>query len=372
MTVKRVGFVGWRGMVGSVLINRMLEEGDFKKIEEPIFFSTSQVGKVGLNVGKGSNILQDALNIDELKKMDVILTCQGSDYTKKIFKDLRNNGWKGFWIDAASYLRMEKKSTIVLDPINIDIIENSLKEGTKEFIGANCTISCMLMGIGGLFKNDLVDWITSMTYQAASGGGSKNMRELINQMGKLYNSSIDFLKDPSSEILNIDKKVCNMMNSKEFPIDYFGVPLAGSLIPWIDEQLDNGQSREEWKACVETNKILGNKKQVLIDGTCVRIGAMRSHSSALTIKLKRNIPLDDIKSIIDHTSEWTKLIPNTKEETIKNLSPAAVSGSLTIPVGRVRKLNIGQDYLNVFTVGDQLLWGAAEPLRRMLNIVLHR
>ena len=371
MAVERVGFVGWRGMVGSVLISRMTEEKDFKNIKEPVFFSTSQAGQEGPNLGNGSNILQDAFSIEKLKNMDVIVSCQGSGYTEKIFKNLRNSGWNGFWIDAASNLRMEKESTIVLDPINKHLIEDSLKDGKKEFIGANCTISCMLMGIGGLFKNDLVEWATSMTYQAASGGGAQNMRELINQMGKLHESSIDLLKDPSSEILDIDKKVYNQMNSKEFPVDYFGVPLAGSLIPWIDEKLDNGQSREEWKAYAETNKILGNSKPIPIDGTCVRIGAMRCHSSALTVKLKKNLPINEIESIIEQTSKWTKLIPNEKEVTINELSPAKVSGSLNIPVGRIRKLNIGDEYLNVFTVGDQLLWGAAEPLRRMLNIVLH-
>ena len=371
MNITRVGFIGWRGMVGSVLINRMIEEGDFKNIKEPVFFSTSQFGKEGPDIGKGKNILQDAFDIESLKKMDVILTCQGSDYTKKIFKDLRNNGWKGFWIDAASNLRMEESSTIVLDPINKNIIQDALKIGKKEFIGGNCTISCMLMGIGGLFKSGLVEWATSMTYQAASGGGAQNMRELLNQMGRLHTCSKDLLNNPASEILEIDKQVHSEMNSKKFPVDHFGVPLAGSLIPWIDTKLDNGQSREEWKAFAETNKILGNTKPVPIDGTCVRIGAMRSHSAALTIKLNKKLPLNEIENIIEQTSEWTKLIPNEKEETIKELSPAKVSGSLIIPVGRVRKLNIGDDYLNVFTVGDQLLWGAAEPLRRMLNIVLH-
>ena len=303
MSITRVGFVGWRGMVGSVLINRMIEEGDFKKIKEPVFFSTSQSGKEGPDIGKGENILQDAFDIESLKKMDVILTCQGSDYTKKIFKDLRNNGWKGFWIDAASNLRMEELSTIVLDPINKNLIEDALKKGKKEFIGGNCTISCMLMGVGGLFKSGLVEWATSMTYQAASGGGAQNMRELLNQMGHLHNGAKDLLKDPASEILEIDKQVRSEMNSKKFPIDNFGVPLAGSLIPWIDSKLDNGQSREEWKAFAETNKILGNSKPVPIDGTCVRVGAMRSHSAALTIKLNKKLPLNEIENIIEQTSE---------------------------------------------------------------------
>ena len=372
MTIKRVGFVGWRGMVGSVLIDRMIEEQDFKNISEAVFFTTSQIGHEGPDIGKGQNILQDAFNVNHLKNMDVILTCQGTDYTKNIFRKLKDTGWNGYWIDAASCLRMEKMSTIVLDPINKDLILKSLKEGKKEFIGGNCTISCMLMGIGGLLKNNLVEWITSMTYQAASGGGAQHMRELLNQMGVLYSSSKKLLSNLSSEILDIDKSVHNEINSKNFPKENFGVPLAGSLIPWIDSKMENGQSREEWKAFAETNKILGTEKMPIpIDGTCVRIGAMRSHSAALTIKLKKSISTKEIEKIIEQTSEWTKVIPNEKETTIMELSPAKVSGTLTIPVGRIRKMNLGENYLNVFTVGDQLLWGAAEPLRRMLNIVLH-
>ena len=372
MNVKRVGIVGWRGMVGSVLINRMIEEKDFDDISDVVFFSTSQAGKDGPNFGKGSSILQDATNIADLKKMDAILTCQGSDYTKKIFKELKSSGWNGYWIDAASNLRMEKSSTIILDPINKNIILDALKNGKKEFIGGNCTISCMLMGIGGLFKENLIEWATSMTYQAASGGGAQHMKELLTQMGILNNSVKNLLKDPSSRILEIDKLVHSEMSAKTFPSNSFEVPLAGSLIPWIDVKLDNGQSKEEWKAFAETNKILGNEdKPIPIDGTCVRIGSMRSHSAALTIKLRKNISINEIENIIKQTSEWTQIVKNEKISTIKELSPASVSGTLKVPVGRIRKLNIGQDYLNVFTVGDQLLWGAAEPLRRMLKIVLH-
>jgi aspartate-semialdehyde dehydrogenase len=372
MTIKRVGFVGWRGMVGSVLMNRMVEESDFSLIEEPVFFTTSQPNQPGPDFGKGSSPLQDAFDLKQLKLMDVILTCQGSDYTKKIFKELRNNGWNGYWIDAASNLRMNDDSTIVLDPINNDLIKKSLSEGKKDFIGGNCTISCMLMGIGGLFKENLVEWMTSMTYQAASGGGAKHMRELISQMGSLNTRVKKLLDDPSSEILQIDRLIYDEMNSEKFPKDHFGVPLAGSLIPWIDSPMDNGQSREEWKAISETNKILGtDNSPIPIDGTCVRIGAMRSHSAALTIKLKKNVPIDEIENIISEGTTWSKVIPNEKEITIKELSPAKVSGSLNIPVGRIRKLNIGDEYLNAFTVGDQLLWGAAEPLRRMLKIIIN-
>ena len=372
MTLKRVGIIGWRGMVGSVLMNRMVEEKDFNNISDPVFFSTSQVGEEGPNFGKGSSILQDAEDINQLKQMDVILTCQGSEYTKKVFKKLRNSGWNGFWIDAASHLRMEKSSTIILDPINENIILKSLKLGKKEFIGGNCTISCMLMAIGGLFKENLIEWATSMTYQAASGGGAQHMKELLVQMGVINNSVKDLLEKPSSKILEIDKLVHSEIHSKRYPAENFEVPLAGSLIPWIDVKMDNGQSREEWKAFAETNKILGTeKKPIPIDGTCVRIGAMRSHSSALTIKLRKNLPIKEIENIIENTSEWTNIVANEKDCTIKELSPANVSGTLKIPVGRIRKLNIGEEYLNVFTVGDQLLWGAAEPLRRMLNIVLH-
>ena len=370
MTIKRVGFVGWRGMVGSVLLQRMREEGDFNLINEPIFLTTSQVNQLGPDIGKGSQPLSDASDLNLLKTLDAIITCQGSDYTKDIYPKLRNEGWNGYWIDAASSLRMNQESTIVLDPINFDLIKKSLHENKKDFIGGNCTVSCMLMGIGGLFKNNLVEWMTSMTYQAASGGGAQHMRELINQMGSLYNNTKNLLENPASAILDIDRQIKSEMNSNDFPKENFSVPLAGSLIPWIDVPMENGQSKEEWKANSEANKILGNTNNIPIDGTCVRIGAMRSHSQALTIKLKKDIPIKDIESIIQETSEWTKLIPNSKEETIHELSPAKVTGTMSIPVGRVRKMNIGNEYLNAFTVGDQLLWGAAEPLRRMLKIAI--
>ena len=371
MSIKKVGFVGWRGMVGSVLMNRMKEENDFSKIEEPVFFSTSQINQSGPDIGKGTNTLKDATNLKDLKLMDVILTCQGSDYTKKVFSDLRKDGWNGYWIDAASHLRMSKDSTIILDPINRDIIDKAISNGQKDFIGSNCTVAVMLMAIGGLFKQDLIEWMTSMTYQAASGAGAQNMKELLSQMGYLNQSVQNLLNDDASFILDIDKKVSDAMRSPSFPKKNFNAALAGSLIPWIDDQLDNGQSKEEWKAVSETNKILGREASpVPIDGTCVRIGSMRCHSQALTIKLKKDISIDEIESIIKESNEWVKVIPNEREITIKELGPAKVSGSLSIPIGRLRKMNIGNQYLNAFTVGDQLLWGAAEPLRRMLNILL--
>ncbi len=358
-------------MVGSVLMNRMKEENDFSKIEEPVFFSTSQINQSGPDIGKGTNTLKDATNLKDLKLMDVILTCQGSDYTKKVFSDLRKDGWNGYWIDAASHLRMNKNSTIILDPINRDIINKAISNGQKDFIGSNCTVAVMLMAIGGLFKQDLIEWMTSMTYQAASGAGAQNMKELLSQMGYLNQSVKNLLNDDASFILDIDKKVSDAMRSPSFPKKNFNAALAGSLIPWIDDQLDNGQSKEEWKAVSETNKILGREASpVPIDGTCVRIGSMRCHSQALTIKLKKDISIDEIESIIKASNEWVKVIPNEREITIKELGPAKVSGSLSIPIGRLRKMNIGNQYLNAFTVGDQLLWGAAEPLRRMLNILL--
>ncbi len=369
--MKRVGFVGWRGMVGSVLMDRMREENDFAAIEEPVFFTTSQAGQTGPDIGKDIPPLINATNIDELAKMDAIVTCQGGDYTKAVFEDLRNSGWKGYWIDAASTLRMAEDSTIVLDPVNRDVIEQALADGKKDFIGGNCTVSLMLMGLGGLFQNDLIEWMTAMTYQAASGAGARNMRELLNQMGYLRDQSASLLDNPSSAILDIDRVVTDAMRSDAFPSDNFGVPLAGSLIPWIDVALENGQSKEEWKAVSETNKILGRGDKVIpIDGTCVRIGAMRCHSQALTIKLKKDVPVDEIEQMLDEANEWSKVVPNERTITAEELSPARVTGTLTVPVGRLRKMNIGKDYLNAFTVGDQLLWGAAEPVRRMLNILL--
>ena len=370
--MKRVGFVGWRGMVGSVLMERMLAEGDFDKIDEPVFFTTSQVGEAGPDIGKPVPALVDATNIEELAKMDAIVTCQGGDYTKSVFSQLRNSGWQGYWIDAASALRMADDAVIVLDPVNRGVIDQALKQGKKDFIGGNCTVSLMLMGLGGLFQHDLVEWMTSMTYQAASGAGARNMRELLNQMGHLRDSVSAELADPSSAILNIDRLVTEDMRSADYPTENFGAALAGSLIPWIDVALENGQSKEEWKAVAETNKILGRTESNLIpiDGTCVRIGAMRCHSQALTIKLKKNVPLDEIEQMLNESSQWSKVIPNERDITVRELSPAAVTGTLSVPVGRLRKMNLGDEYLNAFTVGDQLLWGAAEPLRRMLQILL--
>lgn len=366
----KVGFVGWRGMVGSVLMQRMMQENDFAEIE-PQFFTTSQVGDVAPNVGKESPALKNAKDVNALKAMDVIVSCQGGDYTSEIFPQLRNDGWDGHWIDAASTLRMEKDAVIVLDPVNMDVIKNALHAGGKNWIGGNCTVSLMLMSLNGLFKADLVEWATSMTYQAASGAGAQNMRELIKQMGVIDQSVNALLSDPASAILEIDKAVADIIRSAHFPSPHFGVPLAGSLIPWIDKDLGNGQSKEEWKGGVETNKILGREANpIVIDGLCVRIGAMRCHSQALTIKLKQDVPLDEINDMLNNANPWVKVIPNEREASMQGLTPAAVTGTLNTPVGRVRKLGMGGDYLSAFTVGDQLLWGAAEPLRRMLSILV--
>jgi len=360
-------------MVGSVLMDRMREEDDFALIEEPVFFTTSQAGQPGPDIDRPVPPLQDATDIDALKGMEVIVTCQGGDYTKRVYGDLRKAGWKGFWIDAASALRMEDDAVIVLDPVNLPVIKKALAGGKRNFIGGNCTVSLMLMGLGGLFNADLVEWATSMTYQAASGAGAKNMRELLTQMGALRDSVADLLADPSSAILDIDRQVTEALRSDAFPTDNFGVPLAGSLIPWIDVALENGQSKEEWKAVSETNKILGREKQPIpIDGTCVRIGSMRCHSQALTVKLKKDVPVDEIEQMLDEANAWSKVVPNDRDLTLRELTPAKVTGTLSIPVGRLRKMNLGEEYLNAFTVGDQLLWGAAEPLRRMLGILLRQ
>jgi aspartate-semialdehyde dehydrogenase len=369
--MKRVGFVGWRGMVGSVLMQRMREQDDFANIDEPVFFTTSQAGQAGPDIGKDIPPLKDANDIEALKEMDAIVTCQGGDYTQKVYHDLRKAGWKGYWIDAASSLRMADHTIIVLDPVNRNVIDAALAAGKKDFIGGNCTVSLMMMALGGLLQNDHIEWISAMTYQAASGAGARNMRELIAQMGSIEASVHDLLADPASAILDIDRKVAEHIRSDDYPTDQFGVPLAGSLIPWIDVPMENGQSKEEWKAAVETNKILGRSDKLIpIDGLCVRIGAMRSHSQALTIKLKRNLPLDEIHDILAAANDWVDVLPNEREISMQKLTPAAVTGSLTVPVGRLRKLQMGDDYLSAFTVGDQLLWGAAEPLRRMLNILL--
>ncbi|MFF1828920.1 aspartate-semialdehyde dehydrogenase [Paenarthrobacter sp. NPDC058040] len=368
-----VGLVGWRGMVGSVLMHRMQEENDFANIN-PVFFSTSNAGGAAPSFADGAGNLEDAFDIETLAKLPIIVTAQGGDYTKQVHGGLRSRGWDGLWIDAASTLRMNDDSIIVLDPINRDVIDAGLSGGVKDFIGGNCTVSCMLMGLGGLFKNNLVEWGTSMTYQAASGGGARHMRELLNQFGTLNNEVSSELEDPASAILEIDRKV---LATQRTGVDatQFGVPLAGSLIPWIDADLGNGQSKEEWKAGVETNKILGTskgaagKEHIAMDGLCVRIGAMRSHSQALTLKLREDLSVTEIENLLAKDNEWAKVVPNTKEASMADLTPVAASGTLDIPVGRIRKLEMGPEYISAFTVGDQLLWGAAEPLRRMLNIV---
>ncbi|MCJ1883040.1 aspartate-semialdehyde dehydrogenase [Pseudomonas nitroreducens] len=370
--MKRVGLIGWRGMVGSVLMQRMLEERDFDLIE-PVFFTTSNVGGEGPSIGKDIAPLKDAYSIEELKTLDVILTCQGGDYTSEVFPKLREAGWQGYWIDAASSLRMQDDAVIVLDPVNRKVIDNSLDAGTRNYIGGNCTVSLMLMALGGLFEAGLVEWMSAMTYQAASGAGAQNMRELIKQMGAINASVADDLANPSSAILDIDRKVAEAIRSDAMPTENFGAPLAGSLIPWIDKELPNGQSREEWKGQAETNKILGRfKNPIPVDGICVRIGAMRCHSQALTIKLNKDVPIADIEGMISQHNPWVKLIPNQREISMRELTPAAVTGTLSVPVGRLRKLNMGSQYIGAFTVGDQLLWGAAEPLRRMLRILLER
>ncbi len=371
--MNKIGFIGWRGMVGSVLTERMLAEDDFRLINDPVFFTTSQVGQKGPDIGRDLPPLKDAMDLDQLMPMDAIVSCQGGGYTNSVFGRLRNAGWKGYWIDAASTLRMEPDSVIILDPVNMDLIRNALNRGVKEFIGGNCTVSLMLMGLGGLFRQGLVEWATAMTYQAASGAGAKNMRELLAQMGRIHGAVQPMLDDPASAILDIDRGVSATMRGESFPRENFGVPLAGSLIPWIDTQLENGQSREEWKGSVESNKILGRQDNPIpIDGICVRIGAMRSHSQALTIKLTQDVPIDEIEGILASANDWVKVIPNDRESTISELTPAAITGTLSVPVGRLRKLAMGEKYLAAFTVGDQLLWGAAEPLRRMLRILLER
>ena len=377
--MKRLGLVGWRGMVGSVLMQRMTEENDFAYVE-PVYFSTSNAGgEAPAFGGKASGQpLLDASDIKALAACDIIITCQGGDYTKAVYPKLRAEGWKGHWIDAASALRMEDNAVIVLDPVNLDVIKKALAAGGRDWIGGNCTVSLMLMGLGGLFRENLVEWVSAMTYQAASGSGAQNMRELLSQMGALHAAVESELADPASAILDIDRKVAATMRSADFPVKNFrGVPLAGSLIPWIDVPVEEGQSKEEWKGGAECNKILGNPPfrspgSVPIDGLCVRIGAMRCHSQALTIKLKKDVPLDDVSNIIASANDWVKVVPNEREITERELTPTAVTGTLSVPVGRLHKLAMGPDYLGAFTVGDQLLWGAAEPLRRMLRILLER
>ncbi len=366
----KVGLIGWRGMVGSVLLQRMREEKDFELIDA-VFFTTSNIGGAAPAEGKCVP-LKDAYNLDDLKAMDAILSCQGGDYTTEIFPKLRAAGWQGYWIDAASTLRMENDAVIILDPVNLDLIKKSLANGGKNFIGGNCTNSILLMGLGGLFHAGLVEWVSSMTYQAASGAGAQNMRELLNQMGVAHACVADLLADPKSAILEIDRRLADTLRSSDMPTENFGAPLAGSLIPWIDKQLDNGQSKEEWKGQAEVNKILSTTQRIPVDGLCVRIGAMRCHSLALTIKLKKDVPLSEIEALIKGGNPWVKFVPNQREITVQELTPVAVTGKLDVAVGRVRKMELGPEFVSAFVCGDQLLWGAAEPLRRMLRILLNR
>jgi aspartate-semialdehyde dehydrogenase len=365
----KAGLIGWRGMVGSVLVQRMQAERDFDSIDAH-FFSTSRAGSRGPAIGGHATPVKDARDVGALGEMDVLISCQGGDYTNEIHPKLRAQGWKGYWIDAASALRMRDDAVIILDPVNMDVIRNALGRGVKDFIGGNCTVSLMLMAMSGLFKAGLVEWLTAMTYQAASGAGAAQMRELVQQMGVAYQSARTLLDDPASSITDIDRTVAQTLRSASFPVESLGQPLAGSLLPWIDKDLGNGQSREEWKGMAETNKILGSAKPVPVDGVCVRVGAMRCHSQALTVKLTRDVPLDEVEHILAAAHEWVKVVPNEREVTLRELTPAAVSGTLSVPIGRLRKLPMGGEYLTAFTVGDQLLWGAAEPLRRMLRIVL--
>ncbi len=365
----KVGIVGWRGMVGSVLMQRMEEENDFALGFEPVFFSTSQAGQPApMNAG----VLKVAEDIEELKKLDIIITCQGGDYTKAVHPELRKQGWNGYWIDAASTLRMEDNAVIILDPVNRNVIDKALANGQKDFIGGNCTVSLMLMALAGLFRANLVEWISTMTYQAASGAGAPNMRELLLQMGVLSSVVAEELKNPGSAILEIDQKVTATLRDGSMPTKEFGFPLAGNLLPWIDREVEDGQSREELKGFSETNKILGTKSPIPVDGICVRVGAMRCHSQAITIKLKKDLPIAEIEALIANDNEWVKLIPNNKADSLSGLTPAAVSGKLTVPVGRVRKMKMGPEFIQAFTCGDQLLWGAAEPLRRMLRILMEK
>ena len=365
-----VGLIGWRGMVGSVLVQRMREEHDFDAIE-PVFFSTSQAGATAPAIGKPVPPVKNANDLSELTAMEVLISCQGGEYTSEIYPKLREAGWQGYWIDAASTLRMAPDAVIILDPVNRDVIDRALERGIRNYIGGNCTVSLMLMAMTGLFRAGLVEWMTSMTYQAASGAGAKQMRELVSQMGRVHASARRLLDDPASAILDVDRTVTETLRAGDFPVAHtYGYPLAGSLLPWIDRDLGNGQSREEWKGFAETNKILGRSKEPIpVDGICVRIGSMRCHSQGLTIKLRRDVPLAEIESMLRAAHEWVRVVPNEKEASLRDLTPAAVTGTLQVPIGRLRKLAMGGEYLGAFTVGDQLLWGAAEPLRRMLRIL---
>lgn len=370
-----VGLVGWRGMVGSVLMDRMTAERDFELIE-PVFFSTSNAGGTAPPQAKNESTLQDAFNIDALRKCDIVISAQGGDYTSEVFPKLRASGWNGHWIDAASTLRMKDDAVIILDPVNLPVIKSALSQGGRNWIGGNCTVSCMLMGVGALYKAGLVEWMSTQTYQAASGGGAQHMRELLTQYGTLYAEVRELLNDPKSAILEIDRKVIARQRSLSADeTANFGVPLGGSLIPWIDKDLGNGMSREEWKGMAETNKIMGigeayGSSAIPVDGFCVRVGAMRCHSQALTFKLKKNVPVQDIEAMIAADNDWVRVVPNNRQSSMHELTPVAVTGTLQIPVGRVRKLAMGPDYVGAFTIGDQLLWGAAEPLRRMMRILL--
>lgn len=368
MAIKSVGFVGWRGMVGSVLMERMRAENDWDGLE-PEFFSTSQVGDLGPSIGGEARPLADAYDLAHLARHDVILSCQGGDYTQKVLSALRESGWQGWWVDAASAKRMDSDSTIVLDPVNRAVIDRALQEGCRNFIGGNCTVSLMLMALHGLFREGWVEWVSAMTYQAASGAGARHMRELVAQMKALGDQSSALLEDPAAVALDFDRCVAEALCSESFPKDQFGVPLAASLIPWIDRLMDSGETREEWKGFVEANKILQTDSPIPVDGLCVRVGAMRCHSQAFTVKLRTDVPLDEIESVLGNANDWVHVVPNEREATMTALAPASVSGSLSVPVGRVRKLRMGGDYLGCFTVGDQLLWGAAEPLRRILRIL---
>jgi aspartate-semialdehyde dehydrogenase len=372
-----VGLVGWRGMVGSVLIDRMIAEGDVGLIE-PVFFSTSNAGGKAPAQAKNETSLKDAFDINALKKCDIIITAQGGDYTSEVYPKLRAAGWTGHWIDAASTLRMNDDAVIILDPVNMPVIKNALAKGGKNWIGGNCTVSCMLMGVGALYKAGLVEWMSTMTYQAASGGGAQHMRELLTQYGSLNAEVKSLLDDPKSAILEIDRRVTAKQRALAGDeVANFGVPLGGSIIPWIDKDLGDGMSKEEWKGGAETNKIMGQglgfgTAATPVDGFCIRVGAMRCHSQALTFKLKKNVPLADIEAMIAADNQWVKVIPNTKEATLKDLTPVSVTGTMAIPVGRIRKMAMGPEYVGAFTIGDQLLWGAAEPLRRMLRILLEK
>jgi len=369
MAIEQVGIVGWRGMVGSVLLERMRAEDDFKGLNTT-FYTTSQVGDPGPDIGHGNSALLDAYDTTALSQHDAIISCQGGDYTKQVLPQLREQGWQGYWIDAAREKRMDDDSIIVLDPVNREMIDRGIESGVKNYIGGNCTVSLMLLALGGLFREDLIEWMTCMTYQAASGGGARHMRELVSQMAKLGDESREYLADPNSGIIPLDARVNQTLARDDFPTEQFGAPLAASLLPWIDAGMESGETREEWKGYVEGNKILGRQAEPIpIDSLCVRVGAMRCHSQAFTIKLRRDVPLADLESIIDGANDWVRLVHNDKESSFEQLTPAAVTGTLDIPIGRVRKLRLGSDYLGAFTVGDQLLWGAAEPLRRILGIL---